>query len=585
MAAIFGTVAVATAMFAFLTGLPSIAQAGLWGVSAYAAGISMDRFGLNFWASFLVAIAASVIVAIPAALVALRTRGNAFLIVTLAFSEFIVLILANAEGLTGGFSGLSFLDNPPSIGPLDFSSPLSQYYVYLAVLAVAIGVYWMVRRSSFGQRVQAVRDNENLASSVSIVTGLHRVTLFLLSAAVTGLAGPLILLQQRVITPGLFSTDVFLSVYLMIMLGGIATIAGPAVGAWVVQGLPEWIGSVAGIGPNAQRLLYGLLLLFFVLVARNGVMGQLSILYRTRILGVPALSSIRTTRDRAPRLRDAPALPRADQPAAPVLVGKDLPEEIVLDVRNLSHSFGANLVLDDLSFELRRGEIRGLIGPNGSGKTTTLNLISGFIPSNSGQVLFRGSSIGGRRLEKVSGMGLVRTFQQPEVFRTFTARQTCAMVMNSLGSLGGGRTFNPDLPDDPEFYLELCALTEVADELPGNLSYGHTRLLGVAAALARRPHVLLLDEPAAGLSTVDRGRLANAILGARDGGVSVVIVDHDMSFLLPLCHRLTVLDYGRKIAEGAPDAVTVNPEVIAAYLGSGFAQKYADERRTEEAND
>jgi ABC-type branched-subunit amino acid transport system ATPase component len=259
----------------------------------------------------------------------------------------------------------------------------------------------------------------------------------------------------------------------------------------------------------------------------------------------------------------------------PVLASSfdELAGEPVLTVSGLTHSFGANRVLDDLSFDVRPGEIRGLIGPNGSGKTTTLNCISGFLRPDGGQIVFRDESLTGRRVEKISGLGLVRTFQQPELFESYSPRETCELVLSSVGALGGGRGFNDKLPAEVDYYLELCSLTGVADERPSSLSYGQTRLLGVAAALARRPYLLMLDEPAAGLGQGDRQRLAEVLLKSRDVGVTIIIVDHDMSFLLPLCHRLTVLDYGRMICEGHPRTVCDDEEVIAAYLGSGFAAR------------
>jgi ABC-type branched-subunit amino acid transport system ATPase component len=258
---------------------------------------------------------------------------------------------------------------------------------------------------------------------------------------------------------------------------------------------------------------------------------------------------------------------------------RELSAEVVLSTTGLSHHFGANRVLSDLDFDLRDGEIRGLIGPNGSGKTTMLNCVSGYLRPAGGRVTYRGRDIAGRRLDKVSSLGLVRTFQQPEVFASFTPRQACEMVLSSIGALGGGQVVNAKLPGDARYYLELCGLGEVADASSTALAYGQTRLLGVATALARRPHVLMLDEPAAGLSQQDRAKLAEVILAAREAGVSIVIVDHDMSFLLPLCDRLTVFDYGEKLAEGDPRTVCRDGRVIAAYLGSEFAERHGATRQ------
>jgi branched-chain amino acid transport system permease protein len=583
-AAIFAIVAVATAMFAFLTGLPSIAQSGMWGLGAYAAALSLQNWDVGFWTSFLFAVGVPVLVAWPTAIISFRTRGTAFLIVTLAFSEFVVLVLQNAPGITGGFNGIGYPDDPSPIGPFKFEKTVNQYYLYLFVLAIAMIVYWLVRRSKFGRRVVAVRDNPELARSLSINVYLHRVVVFEISAAVTGLAGPLILLQQRVITPSLFNTNEFLTVYLMIMLGGMGTIAGPAVGGWIVQLMPQWISTFASISPNTQQLIYGILLLFFVLLARRGVVGQAAYMYAIVLHRYFARAERRAAGSAAPA---APAEP-TEARSMPVLESsfEELQGEPVLTVSGLTHSFGANRVLDDLTFDVLSGEIRGLIGPNGSGKTTTLNCISGFLRPDGGDISFRGVPLTGRRVEKISGLGLVRTFQQPEVFETYTPRETCELVLSSVGALGGGRGYNDRLPADVDYYLQLCSLIEVADEPPSSLSYGQTRLLGVAAALARRPYLLMLDEPAAGLSQLDRQRLADVLLKSRDVGVTIIIVDHDMSFLLPLCHRLTVLDYGRMICEGHPRTVCDDEEVIAAYLGSGFAARtkgVSDSRRVEES--
>ncbi len=580
-AAIYGTVAVATAMFAYITGLPSIAQAGLWGIAAYAAAISINDLHISFWLSFPFAIVVAALIAWPTAIVSFRTRGTAFLIVTLAFTEFVVLVLENATNLTGGYNGIAYTGNPSSIGPFQFIDTVPQYYLYLFFLFVAVAVYWLVRRSKLGRRAAAIRDNQDLARSLSLNAYLHRVIVFEISVAVTALAGPLILLQQRVITPDLFNSDEFLSVYLMIMLGGIGTIVGPVIGAWVVELLPQWLSTVAAINPNQQQLLYGVLLILIVLLARQGFVGQVSTMYwqavrraARRRAGVSAAATPAAVASEAAGEVNGTAAASVD---GNLFAGtrRELDDEVILQTQGLCHNFGANRVLTDLDFDLRAGEIRGLIGPNGSGKTTMLNCVSGFMKPTRGEVLFRGQSLAGRRFEKVSSLGLVRTFQQPEVFVSFTPRQTCELVLSSVGALGCGREYNADMPADPEYFLDLCGLTEVADENSALLPYGQTRLLGVAAALARRPYALMLDEPAAGLGQQDRRKLAEVILGARESGISVLLVDHDMSFLLPLCDRLTVFDYGVKLAEGDPQVVCQEQSVIAAYLGAGFAERHA----------
>lgn len=608
-AAIFAIVAVATAMFVNLTGLVSVAQAGLWALGSYAAAVALNELHISFWLSFVFAVLVPVVVAWPMAAISLRTRGTAFIIVTLAFSEFIVLVLENGGSVTGGYNGINYSGTPEAIGPLRFDSPVALYYLDLFVLLIAVVTYWLLRRSKFGRRVTAVRDNDTLGQSLSVNSYLHRLVVFEVSAALTGLAGPLLLVQQQVITPDLFSSQEFLSVYLMIMLGGIATISGPVVGAWVVELLPQWISGFTSISPNVQQLMYGILLVFFVLVARQGVIGEISAGYRKLLArrgrgqagpvatgpaaasgaaagGVAALAGTRDAGEAdeqgtigASGTGKASGTRSAREAVLSALDPRELSAEVVLATTSLSHHFGANQVLSDLDFDLRAGEIRGLIGPNGSGKTTMLNCVSGYLRPASGRVTYGTRDVAGRRLDKVSSLGLVRTFQQPEIFASFSPRQSCEMVVSSIGALGGGKVVNERLPGDAHYYLELCGLGEVADTSSTALPYGQTRLLGIAMALARRPHVLMLDEPAAGLGQQDRAKLGEVILAAREAGVSIVLVDHDMSFLLPLCDRLTVLDYGEKLAEGDPRTVCRDPQVIAAYLGSEFAERHGATRQ------
>jgi ABC-type branched-subunit amino acid transport system ATPase component len=221
---------------------------------------------------------------------------------------------------------------------------------------------------------------------------------------------------------------------------------------------------------------------------------------------------------------------------------------------------------------VRAGEIRGVIGPNGSGKTTLLNCVSGFMPSTAGTITYRGERVEDGSPDRLARSGLVRTFQEPAVFGSFTVGETCELLCETAASRTG---LNDKLPADARELLASCGLDEVADVPVATLPYGRLRLLGVAAAIACRPHLLLLDEPAAGLTQVDAAALRGVILEARENGVTVVVIDHDMSFLLPICDRVTVLDGGFKLTEGEPDQVADDRAVIAAYLGESFAKKRA----------
>ena len=554
LAAVWAMVAVGTAMFVNLAGLPTLAHAGLWGVGAYASGVAITELSIGFWPSLLFAAAIPALVALPVGLISLRTSGVAFLVVTIAFTEFIVLVITNMD-VTGGPAGLSSIEPPGSIGPLKFDGLVGQYYLFLAFLLATLAFYRWLTRSAFGARLRAIRDDERLARSLGFNVLRHQLALFEITAVIVGIAGALLLVQQQAITPGLFNAFQFIPIYLAMMLGGLAILIGPAVGAWIVQFLPLWIGSD---DPNISLLIYGVILVAAMLFMAKGLMGVL------------AAWVARDPKTQTPVPVDEEDGPGEAPPAPPPVERRPLSDDVVLEVSGLKRFFGANRALDGVEMEVRAGEIRGVIGPNGSGKTTLLNCVSGFMPLTGGEVSYRGERIEGQGPDALARRGLVRTFQEPAVFGSFTVGETCELMCATAAKRSG---LNDDLPADASELLASCGLEDVAHAPVPILPYGRLRLLGVAAALACRPHLLLLDEPAAGLTSHDALALRNVIVEARGRGVTVVVIDHDMSFLLPICDRVTVLDGGLKLAEDLPDEVAGDPEVIAAYLGESFAKK------------
>jgi len=562
LAAIWAMVAVGTAMFVNLAGLPTLAHAGLWGAGAYASGLAITHLHIGFWPSLLFAAAVPALIGLPIGLISLRTNGVAFLVVTIAFTEFIVLVLTNWS-LTGGDAGLAVIGAPGDIGPISFQGLDSQYYLFLFFLFVAMGLYRLVARSAFGGRVRACRDDEQLARSLGINVVLHQLILFEITAVIVGVAGALLLVNQQAITPGLFAAFQFIPIYLAIMLGGFIVIAGPALGAWIAQFLPVWIGSA---DPNLSLLIYGAILVVAMLVLPKGLLGTLWVWVTKGAPPAPEAAQEPEV------VADVPLPPAAPAPASPVSRRNGVVGEVILEAEGVRRFFGANRALDGVDFRVSDGEVRGLIGPNGSGKTTLLNCVSGFLPLTDGSVSYRGRELSGLRADAIARLGIVRTFQSPQVFGSFTVRATCDLVTELSSSRADA---NDQLSDRTDEVLASCGLAAVADLPVAALPYGQLRLLGVATAIATRPRMLMLDEPAAGLAPGEAEALRKVILVARDRGVSVVVVDHDMSFLLPICDSVTVLDGGRKLVEGNPEEVARDPKVISAYLGESFVERQA----------
>jgi branched-chain amino acid transport system ATP-binding protein len=251
----------------------------------------------------------------------------------------------------------------------------------------------------------------------------------------------------------------------------------------------------------------------------------------------------------------------------------------LLEVTELTRSFGAVRALSDVDLVVESGELLAVIGPNGSGKTTLFNCVSGRLKPSSGRIRWAGEDIAGRPMYKVARLGLVRTFQEARAFETGTVRENVELALAITSrNRGGGSSSEPQPTAD--HLLEITRLTEVADALPGGLPFGSLRHLGIAMALATSPRLLMLDEPAAGLNAAEGAALAEIIRGIHRTGVTLIVVDHDMDFLLPLVHRVVVLANGEKLTEGTPEEVRLDQRVVEVYFGSRAAQAQAVQAST-----
>lgn len=606
-AAIFGIVAYGLGMLMRFAGLPSVVHGALWGMGAYAAGLAASNWGLSFWAVIPLAIIVPMSMAVLTGTIALRTAGGAFIIITIALAEFVVLVGNNWTSLTQGAGGLVVAGGPDDLGPFSFGSAVNRYYLSLAFLYITIGIVWYVSQSPFGRRLTAIRDNEALARSLGINTFLYKMMIFTISAGIVGVAGQLFLYHNQAIQPDLFGAFDFIKFLLMVVLGGTRVLAGPAVGAWFVIFVPEWFAPLGLNDPNGQQLMYGILLVAFMLVAPFGLVGTAKIYYfgikhwvlslaekrRTPVAtrpeptataiaqsvypdpGVASGPSTAAPLARSASRGDSTArksmTPNAAQLANP---GRHVKAQTPLRVEDVKRDFQAVCALDGVDLNVREGEILGIIGPNGSGKTTLFNCVSGFLGLTAGRVIWNGRDISGWPADRIARHGLVRTFQQQMHFMG-TVEESCRIALESWNGIGHQERIRLPIHRSVDDVLDFCGLTGVADMPSTALSYGQARTLGLAVALAAGPRVLMLDEPAAGLNDQEGEALQALLQRIRDAGVTIVVVDHDMRFLMPLCDRVIVLDAGSVICEGVPEQIQSDDRVIAVYLGERFIEQRA----------
>lgn len=571
-AAIFAILAYGIGVLLRFSGLPSLGHGALFGVGAYAGAIGMNELGFGFEAGLILAVLVTAVVGAVMGALSLRMKGLIFLVITIALGELIVLTILNWDSLTEGPNGLFVLSTPSLLGiPID--SPVKRYFISLGFLYAVIALVWWLSVSRFGGRLMAIRDNEPLARSLGLNAFNYKLAAFVISAAIAGLGGHLYFINLRAITPDLFNLIAVITVFLMLVMGGTRTLLGPAVGAWLVTFLPVWFEPLGLEDPTRQEIAFGVLLIAFMLLAPAGILGSFSNLF-DRFLpsaptGHPSTPDLRHTGDTEERAETAPV----SGPAADA--------EPILKLEDVAKAFGGNRAVDGVSFEVARGEVVGIIGPNGSGKTTLVNCVTGFLPLSGGQVVWKGEDISRKRPHARARLGIVRTFQQSMSFAEYTPRQHCEVVWK-LGPEDSGSTVHGI--ESVEDVLGLLGLDKVADVTASDLPYGQVSNLGVASALASGlPELLILDEPAAGLTTAESQRLQKRLLELRSRGLTVLIIDHDMSFLMPMCDRLVVLDAGRKIAEGAPKEIQRNPRVVAAYLGEKYAERALTEGEGKES--
>jgi branched-chain amino acid transport system permease protein len=536
-----------------VAGLTSFGQAAFVGVGAYTAAFLAIKMGVSPWLTLPVGVVLAVVVALVLGAITLRMSGHYLPLATIAWGLAIYYTISNMEWL-GKYDGL--LGVPPiTLGSVSLGSGRG---IYVLIWAFALAAAWGLTNlldSRPGRAIRSLKTGTTMAEAMGISTLRYKVVSFVLSAVLAAISGWLFAHFQRTVNPSPFGIQKGIEYLFMAVLGGVGHVWGAFVGAGVVKivedQLQVLLPKLIGTSGNFEIIVFGLVLVLVLKYAPDG-------LWTFVVRRLPPRQRVRDW-------ADAPKLPTRDKPAH---------GELLLEVDAVRKEFGGLVAVNDVSFSIRAGDIIGLIGPNGAGKSTTFNLITGVLALTRGDVRFRGRSVAGLASRQIAQRGISRTFQHVKMIPEMTVLENVALggyLRSANGTLRAmlraDRAEERALFAEAESQLARIGMAERMHELAGNLPLGPQRLMEIARALCTDPSLLLLDEPAAGLRLKEKQALAAVLRQLKAEGMSILLVEHDMDFVMGLTDRIVVMEFGRHLLEGTPEEVQASPAVRAAYLG------------------
>lgn len=567
---IYALVAMGLNILVGLVSLVSLGQAGIYALGAYTVGVLTVKYDWPLFATMGAAVVLSAIVGVVLAYPSVRVRGVYLAVVTIAFGLIVQNVVIDWRTVTGGTLGISNIPRANlGFGPLDTTG---LYTLIAGIMFAAFLLHHNLIYSRYGRAMHAVAQSETAASSLGINPANQRVFAFVISAVYAGIAGALYAYLNRYVNPDTFSFSDSIRFLLMVILGGSGTTLGPLIGA----GILTWIPNLLQAFGKWQLFVYGALLAAVIFLMPKGIIGTLNSWLR-------ALMSRSRNQQQS-----AEPWPKASNQIAEFLRSQDQIRGPIMATSELTIKFGGLTALSNVSLQVERASIHAIIGPNGAGKTTMLNALSGFYKPTSGVVYLNQQDIGSLTSDQVARIGLTRTFQNTELFSEMTVKENIVVAFNSrykTGILGTLLRLPSYFREENKIntqsvqLLDYVGLRDFAGELAKNLAFGHQRRLEIARALGLSPQILLLDEPAAGLTHAEINELIALIRDLKSLGVTIILVEHHVDMIMAVSDHVTVLDYGEVIASGTPAQVRDDPRVIEAYFGAVVSTEFSMESK------